>query len=481
MRSILVTGLLIWVLQPAAAQEMLGSSFSNYAGQMGVGFNPASIVGAPYRWELNLLSGDFAAQNNYMYLQANSNAIRKSMQGEAIPEDEFTDNFTTSDKWMYSSSFLKYPSFTWSGEKFAFAASVSTRAEVSATEIPYHLAKFMKEGFDYDPLQQTDWQATSGNAAMLNWHEFSVTGGMVLWDDGVNYWTGALTLNYNYGLNGLYLDINDFQYNSLADTLLVVYNLNADYGYALPEDQDNTNDFLKRKGAGFSGSFGLRYMHNRNENYFDPCKRKNDEKPYDFRIGFSLIDLGSISFNNQAATFSIVDESTLWYGIDTVKFSSIRNLDSTLGLQFAGNPEAFRAGNSMSVFTPTALTMDVDVPLNSWFFVNAAIVQRIPVGKYQVARMNQLSFTPRIEFRRFEFALPLSVYEYSKARLGAAFRIGAFTFGTDILSPLIGLTDAYGADFYFGISLKGLGECGRAKGGSGRKVRLEKCNTPGRN
>jgi hypothetical protein len=481
MKRLLATGFFIWLLQPAAAQEMLGSSFSNYAGQMGIGFNPASIVGAPYRWELNLLSGDFAAQNNYMYLQANSKAIRKSMQGESIPEDRFTDNYTTSDKWMYSSSFLKYPSFTWSGKKFAVAASVSTRAEMSATEIPHHLAKFMKEGFDYDPLQQTDWQATQGNAAMLNWHEFSLSGGMVVWDDGVNYWTGALTLNYNYGLNGLYLDINDFQYNSVADTLLVVYNLNADYGYALPENQDNGGNFLNKKGGGVSGSLGVRYMLNRNENYFNPCKRKNGEKPYDFRLGLSIIDLGAVSFNRESATYSIVDQSTLWYGIDTVKFSSIRNLDSTLGNQFGGSPTAFLTGGKFSINSPTAFTMDVDVPFNCWLFLNAAVIQRIPIGNYQVARMNQLSFTPRIEFRRFEFALPLSVYEYSKARLGAAFRIGAFTFGTDILSPLIGLTDAYGADFYFGISLRGFGECGRANGGGGRKARIEKCNTPGRN
>lgn len=481
MKRALLTGLLVWMLQPASAQEMMGSAFSNYAGQMGIGFNPASIVGAPYLWELHILSGDFAAQNNYMYLQANSKLIRKSMSGEAVAEDRFTDNYTQTNKWMYSSSFLKYPSLIWSGKKFSLAASISTRAEMSARDIAPHLAKFMKEGFDYDPLQQQDWTTSEGSAAILNWHEFSMTGGMKLWDDGINYWAGAVTLNYNFGLNAFYLDLKQMDYNSVADTLLVVYDLSTDYGYALPSDQDaDLMDYLKKRGGGFSGSFGLRYMRNRNDSWFDPCRRKSDEKPYDFRVGIGLIDVGSLNFNDQTFTNSINSASTLWYGIDTVKVQSIPGLDSLLGQQFGGNPTAFRTGTSMNVSTPAALTFDVDIPLKPWLFINTSVIQRVPVGKYQVKRMNLFAITPRIEYRRFEFAMPFSVYEYSNARIGAAIRFGVLTLGTDVLSPLIGLTDAYGADVYFGISLKGLGECGhRNNGRGGRKARIEKCNTPG--
>src|SRR6266481_5811765 len=50
------------------AQEMCGIANSNYAGNMGVHLNPASIVGAPYKYEINLIAGDFFVDNNYVYL-----------------------------------------------------------------------------------------------------------------------------------------------------------------------------------------------------------------------------------------------------------------------------------------------------------------------------------------------------------------------------------------------------------------------------
>lgn len=466
------------LLHNASAQEMLGPSFSNYAGQMGIGMNPAAIVGMPVRLEIHLLSMNVAAQNNYMYLRKNSQLVRNGMNGESIAADRLTDNYTTTDKWAYSSSFLKYPSVVWSGKRFAFALNMSTRAEVSATNIPYHLAKFMKEGFDYDPQQRISWAVKNGTMNALNWHELSLTSGMVFHDNVRNYWAGAVTLNYNYGLNGMYIDINDFKYNSIADTLLLVPNLNMEYGYALPADDDEPAAYLQKKGSGFSTNIGIRYFKNRNDDYFNNCRKGGNSKPYDFRVGLSLIDLGYVNFNQKASTFYLNDVRTDWYGIDTVKFSSISNMDSLLSLQFTNTASAFKTGNSMLIFTPAALTADVDIPLNNWLYVNTAIVQRIPLGQHRVHRMNVLAITPRIEFKRLEFALPFSLYEYSRPRLGASVRIGPLTFGTDALSPIAGVSNSYGADFYFGLSLRDFNKCENKKRLK-RKPRGEVCNTPG--
>ena len=221
-------------------------------------------------------------------------------------------------------------------------------------------------------------------------------------------------------------------------------------------------------------------MHNRNESYFDPCLRGNNDKPYDFRIGFSLIDIGYINYKSNSATYELNDVSSDWYGIDTVKFNTIHGMDSMLGMQFGGSPDAFRTGSAFKMATPAAVTMDVDVPLKNWFFINVAVIQRLPIGKYRIDRMNEVSFAPRVEFRRFEFSMPFSLYEYKSARLGAALRFGAFSVGSDVLSSLIGISDAYGADIYFGIALHGLGDCSRSSGGKSKRVRLERCNTPGK-
>ena len=79
------------VFMPAHAQEMSGASASNYAGQNGLDINPASIVSAPYKWEIHILSTDVALVNNYMFLKARSGLIHKSFTGETVSKDQWPD------------------------------------------------------------------------------------------------------------------------------------------------------------------------------------------------------------------------------------------------------------------------------------------------------------------------------------------------------------------------------------------------------
>jgi hypothetical protein len=44
-----------------------------------------------------------------------------------------------------------------------------------------------------------------------------------------------------------------------------------------------------------------------------------------------------------------------------------------------------------------------------------------------------------------------------------------------MISPLLGFTDSYGADVYFGITWKNYGKCGRRNKGGGGVRSIEKC------
>jgi hypothetical protein len=76
------------------AQEMWGAANSNYAGQYGVGLNPASIVGVPYRWEIHFLSMDASVMNNYLYLKSQSKFLSKSFKGESFESEKITDLYS---------------------------------------------------------------------------------------------------------------------------------------------------------------------------------------------------------------------------------------------------------------------------------------------------------------------------------------------------------------------------------------------------
>jgi hypothetical protein len=468
-------------LHQAFSQEMWGAANSNYAGQMGLELNPASIVGAPYKWELHLLSLDASLTNNYMYLAGKSRLVRSAVDGATVDQDRYRDRYTkTPDKSAYASAFLKYPAFIWSDKKFALAFHVSTRVELSATGIPYHLAKFIKEGFVYTPQQKIDYSGQNTDAVLLNWHEIALTGGAVIQDVPESYISAAATLKYNYGLNAFFLKIDNMNYQAPSDSTLIIYDLNAEYGHATPLASDNGADsFLKQKGKGASVDIGVQYYRNRNDDFYNPCSRNKGDKPYDYKIGISIIDLGYIKYSKQARTYKFSDENTVWNGFDTVKFNGVGLTDTIFGNQFYNNPNGARDKYTFRLYTPAALSIQADVPLTSRIFLNGSIIQRIPFSRYEVKRSNEISVTARYESKNFEFAIPLSYYDFFKPRLGVAMRIKYLTFGTDMLGPLVGITDTYGVNFYFGISIKHFGTCNGRSGAKLKRVRIENCNTPG--
>ncbi len=459
------------------AQEMWGAAHSNYSGQMGLDLNPASIAGAPYQWELHFLSADAALLNNFMYLKAKSRLIRKGVAGENIEEGQITDRYTQKpDKFAYGSAFLKLPAFIWVRKKYALAFHASARAEFSATSVPYHLAKYLKEGFDYDGQQDNLYTVNDAKAGYIAWNEIGITGATVLADKPGSYLSGGLTVNYNYGMSGLYILMEHAEYIVPADTLLVINTMNASYGHSTPGNHSNSSDNpLLQRGKGFSISGGIQYYKNRNDAFFDPCARKTGDKPYDYKLGFSVLDLGYISYTTSALNFLIDNRSTLWYGIDTTNFNGQIYTDSILSEQFYGTRRGSRNGRNFTMYLPAAASVQFDLPFNENLFINFSVIQRIPLGKTAIRRSNQIAVTPRFESRRFELSLPVSYYDFFRPRIGLGLRYGIFTIGTDMLSPLMGITDSYGADLYFGMAWKHFKSCHGA-GRKGPRVKsLERC------
>src|SRR5436189_3275973 len=92
-------------------QVMLGIANSNFAGNMGMGLNPTSMLLMPYKWEFNLISGDIFVDNNYLsYPKAQ---VMGSTEGTAaaLPHGGFMDNYTSAPKNAHSRLFLRLPSF----------------------------------------------------------------------------------------------------------------------------------------------------------------------------------------------------------------------------------------------------------------------------------------------------------------------------------------------------------------------------------
>ena len=467
---------------------MWGSSGSNMAGQMGVELNPASIVAAPYRWELHLVSADLSLLNNFYLLKRQSGWVRNAIRGQDAEKGSFGDRYRERpEKFIYSSDFLKYPAFIWSGRRTAVGFNLSTRAEWSVSNLPWHLAKYLKEGFDYDPQQGRDFKGNDIRFGLLAWHSAGLSVARVLNSTSRSFITAGVTLNYNYCFGGAYAYMDELRYNVPADTLLIVDQLSGEYGYAYSASgQEGSLPLLRNSASGFSITGGLQYFRNRRESWFEPCNSRSrgrlfgysQDKPYDYRLGISLLDLGYLRFGQNARVFSFEDASTEWYGIDTVRFINIAYADSSLSQQFNSSSVPQPSASAFTLFLPTAVSVQLDIPVNSMIFLNLSCIQRIAFSRYSLTRANQLAFIPRYETRRFEFALPLSFYEFFRPRLGFSVRYGILTVGSDMPGAFFGFTDTYGADFYFGITWKGRGRCDGRKSFNGRRPSIERCVIP---
>ncbi len=220
------------------AQEMLGISNSNYAGNMGMEMNPSHMVVMPYKWEINFLSGDIFVQNDYLYFPAGHVPLGKLFTFQAINKEDWSDHYTPPPKNLYGHLFLKGPSIIWQKNDHAFGIHTALRMEGSAEDVDFHLAKFIWEGFSYAPQHGIELKTDPYQAALAAWAELGFSYGKILFENEKSQIAGAATLNGNLGLDGFYIQNKNMDYILPSSDTLIIHNLNAVYAHSMPEDKD---------------------------------------------------------------------------------------------------------------------------------------------------------------------------------------------------------------------------------------------------
>ena len=434
------------------AQEMLGISNSNFAGNMGMALNPSLFVGSPYMSEWNIISGDLFVDNDYTYLKRRSSLITKSLSGESVPEEQFSDYYTTTTKNAYGNVFLRGPSYIKNNDNFSWGFHTAFRSNLSATDVPFHVAKFIKEGFDYVPQHDIRYVSTPFRSATMAWGELGGTYGRKLLERrGKSYLAGAVTLKFILGFDAAYTNLTTFDYELPSSDTLIVNNATGEYAHALSDGEKSLAKPFAIRGYGGGIDIGFTYYRGKVHGSEDCNRTAENLKKYKYRLGFSVIDIGFVKFNKQSSVFEFKNASTVWPGIDTVKFNSIAALDTSISYHFYGDPYQSRTGTKFNIFLPTALSLQFDYCIMPKFYANASIIQAIPLSKYAIVRASQVAVAVRYETRRFEVTMPFTMYEYKTPHLGLAARYKFFVIGTDRLGSFTGLWDTTGYDLFFGF------------------------------
>jgi hypothetical protein len=432
------------IAQKADSQEMWGISNSNFSGNMGLFLNPSTIVRAPYQYEINFIAADVFAENTFIYYPQKIKVIPNSIGGD-FPDGK---NYYPSGSGLqngFAHALVIGPSYIRNKTDWAWGIHTAFRSEFSVTGVSAELGFLLYDGFRYPPFYGQPISAHPFTAASASWFEIGGTYGKVYRDNEKEFIKWAANGNLLIGMNGFYYDQRSLALTSVDTSTIVVHSFDATLTHA------TGNSFFGLRGAGLSTTLGATYMSKPNKGAFD-CNMSNDkQRKYNYRIGASLIDIGAIYFFNQAEQMNTATTSdVIWNGVDTIKYGSLRELDTTIVSHLGGNI----SNKNFMVWLPLAMSIQFDYQVKPNIFANASIVNRIHFTANEIARGNQLNLSVRYERRRYEGALNFTMFEYKQPSLGLGLRYRFFVIGTDRLLQMLGMTDVKAFDFFFGIKFQ---------------------------
>ena len=349
----------------------------------------------------------------------------------------------------------------------AYAIHTGARVLTSAYDIPLEIANFGYYGIKYTPQHNINYNSSNFGSTALMMGEIGLTYAYDFRKMGFEDWSAGITVKRLFSMGGGYLTTNNVNYIVVNDSTINFKNLNAEIGYSLPLDY-KTNAFPDSgpliKGGGFGFDIGFTYQ-NKTLSYQKKrmgklCRQRYID--YYFRIGVSLLDVGYVNFKKNAQLQTFDNVSAYWQNIDTLNYVNIDHLAASLSNVFYGDPAASHTADKITVFLPTAFSVQADYRIYRNWYAGAVFITPVRLGKAYIRRPAQIALVPRYETHDFEFSVPLSLYDFHHFRLGASVRYRWLTLGSDDLLGIFGINDFTGIDFYLAIKINfRRGYCGR--------------------
>lgn len=432
------------------SQEEFGILHSNYATTNAVEINPANGAFSKQYFDFNLIGVHQYVMNNYVYLSGQNYSPINVAQGNFEGLDvQYNTNRNKLN--VYHTGKVKLPSaaLSFGDHSFEIHADVKTFARVQ--NVPEVLAAYGVNG-----TIPPDNEYSNIKLGGLSYVEIGGGYSRILLKEGYNMLGVGLNINYLIGLGGGALRLNETDFYDLEDQEVSFDNVHAEYMYALPG---------WNVGRGFSSRLGVVYtrMEKFTKGYLHNTKQSRCNcMDYKWKLGASLLDIGSIKFkevNYRNYTDNTTTYSLRSSGIVTL-FDSIAESGTSASEQ--------RVWNERRMSLPGAISLQGDFKLKKNLYLGVTYTYGFPKGqkRFGIDRPQTVSFTPRFEHKRFEFAFPISLYNWSQPQVGFMVRINNnLIIGTDNMAYLLGIRDVYGADIYayfkFG-KIKGRG-CRTAK------------------
>ncbi len=447
-----------------AAQEMNGYVHSNYSGISGAQINPTSIVNSKLYFDLNLIGVHINVDNDYIYLAKDDYKFSRFLSPNAEypknPENGnvYYDFYNEKLKNAFTQVKVLGPAIMFAKNDKAFGFSTSLRNIVSGFDIPYEIAKFGAEGFDYTPLHRIRFTDNKDfRAGALSFAELSATYAQVIYKQNRDHLTAGVTLKGLIGFGGAFLSVDNADYMLPNSDTLILYNANAKAGVSIPLDYTTGDSRFGDPlviGSGLGFDLGLTYqlkMKGHTNKRYIACEQPFED--YYYKLGVSLLDIGYVKFSKNTRQLSMENAQGTWHDFSHQDIETIDVLFGAISSNFGADSTDMVDDEMFKVFLPSAASIQFDVRINSRMYVNSSLVVPLLMNEYTIARPSQLSVTPRLEQDNFELAIPITLYNFKDPRIGLSARFSKFIIGTDKLGSFFGLSHFTGMDLYFMVKL----------------------------
>ncbi|MFA7274689.1 MAG: DUF5723 family protein [Crocinitomicaceae bacterium] len=433
------------------AQEQFGAAFSNYTPTQSVFMNPSSMLDSKTWLDIHIVGAGAFGINNMVYVKRSS-VIESIVNGsENYFKENIAYNRNRRTNAVYNRDFVSVVSGVWSQGNHAAGVLFNVRSFTSVRGIPDEAFDIIDGSIAGRKFEQNkDYSYRDLNVSSLTFGEVQLSYAYTFIKQKRDMLMGGISLKKFIPLLGAATRIYDVRFNQSSDTSFAYIYADMDAMY--------TNRIAPtfKGGMGLDIGFTYQKMQTYCQSYY-PNSRKNGCKqvPYLYKIGVSILDIGSVKYNPntvQAKGIRINYQDTYYANFNSINqdsaFQMIQSLDTII------NDADIK--NSNKIHLPTALSIQFDYNLwQSKVYFNASLMQGFPISnnRFGSRRPNSLMAGVRYESRIFDVSIPFSLYEYHMPQLGFEFRIYCLTIGTDKLLSLVGTSQVYGADIYAALKI----------------------------
>jgi hypothetical protein len=408
---------------------------SNYAGSLGVGNNPASIVNTPYKWDIALFGVQEKNATNGVTIHNYSVLSNPAKSQYSIREGDYR-RFAYTD---YNANLLNTRFAI--NRRQAFAVGINLRGYAQLSTGPVKFIDTLKATGDFFDLGNYN-RKLYGDLVHSSWIEVFATWAQTMWDRSDSRLNAGITMKVSRGISGAYTRllngsaVQTVHGNSPTYTMQDAF---AEYAYSSNYDEwerekttnQNLRDFLRKTQGGVSFDLGAEYIIKTGQisSVFDD----DDYFDYNWKIGLSLLDIGfnQFKYGAQSRILSGFHDNITDTVLD-VRFSEIDDLEEFNERLNGIARNIQQPGGLYKIINPARAVLNVDHFITGAWYVNGNLsvnLSSLSGSQWRLTELNLLTVTPRWETRRLGFYMPMHFNTKEQFWIGGAIKAGPLLLG----------------------------------------------------